>query len=107
MIPELLEDWHETAGSAPFWAAARHGRLVVQRCACGAWQHPPRPFCLACGSTPDFAPVSGRGTVYSFTVVERALVPALRPFVPYVLALIDLEEGVRMLSVLRGEPAIG
>jgi uncharacterized OB-fold protein len=51
----------------PFWQACAAHRLVIQHCAaCGAWQHYPRPFCLACGSSRlDWAEAAGRGTVYS------------------------------------------
>jgi uncharacterized OB-fold protein len=110
VIAELLEAWPPSALTAPYWDAAREGILKLQRCTrCGAFQHPPRRFCLACAGEPAFVEVSGRGTVYSFTVVERALIAALRDHVPYVLVLVELEEGPRMLSLLRGgaDPRIG
>jgi hypothetical protein len=103
MITELHRDWAPSELTLPFWTAAREGRLVLQRCrSCGAWQHPPRPVCLACGdgSALDWEPVSGAGTVFSVTTVERALIPGLRGEVPYLLALVQLEEGVRVLSLL-------
>lgn len=106
MIEELFDDWEPSELSLPFWEAARERRLVLQRCElCGSWQHPPRPVCVSCGDpglSLAWREVSGRGTVYSYTVVERALIAALRDQVPYVLALIELEEGQRMLSLLLG-----
>lgn len=105
MIPELLEAVPSEL-AADFWTAAARGELTIQRCqACGHLQHPPRAVCGACGAADlAFGPVSGRGTVYSFTVVERALLPELRPFVPYVIALVDLDEGPRLLALLRADP---
>ena len=57
----------------PFWEAAAEGRLVVQRCGeCGYWNHPPRDECDACRSGAlAFAPVSGRGTVWSYSVMHQ------------------------------------
>jgi uncharacterized OB-fold protein len=107
MIELLLPEQPAPETSAPFWAAAARGELVIQRCdECGALQHPPGPVCLSCLSDSlSFVPVSGKGTIYSFTVVHRALIPELRPHVPYVLALIDLVEGVRLVSLIRGDGA--
>lgn len=108
MIPEILPT-RLGAASAPFWAAAREGRLVVQRCAaCGRLQHPPGQVCARCLSEDLGAePVSGFGHVHAFTVVERAMLPDLRALVPYVVALVDLDEGVRMVSnVVGAEPAM-
>lgn len=103
MIKELFVDWKPGPLTAPFWEAAREHRLELQRCvACGRFQHPPRPFCTTCGATEvAFTPVAGEGEIYSFTVVERALLPALRSHVPYCIVLVDLDEGVRLLSLLR------
>lgn len=89
----------------PFWRACMERRLIVQRCgACGSAQFYPRPFCLSCGAD-DLAWVeaSGRGTVYSTTTVHVPVDPALPP--PYVVALVDLAEGPRLLTNLVGEPA--
>ena len=62
--------------SQPFWDAAKERRLAVQRCAeCGYYNHPPRPFCDRCSSQRlEFAPVSGRGTMYTFTVMHQPIV---------------------------------
>jgi uncharacterized OB-fold protein len=89
---------------APFWAAAARRELVVQRCrTCGRHQFYARPFCLGCqGTALEWAPVSGRGTVHSLTVVHRQASPDLP--VPYVNALVDLDEGPRLLTLLVGGP---
>jgi uncharacterized protein len=95
-----------TEDSEVFWSAADDSRLVAQRCsACGALRHPPRPMCPHCHSL-DFEPqeLSGRGTVYSFAVLHHPRNPAFD--YPVLAALIDLEEGVRVMSNLRGlEPS--
>jgi uncharacterized OB-fold protein len=87
------------AETLPWWEAAREHRLTAQRCTtCGALRHPPGPVCPACGSTQsDWQELSGRGVVYTFTVVHQQFVPA---DVPYVVVAVELEEGVRMVSNL-------
>lgn len=93
---------------APYWAAARDGHLVLQHCPrCDRLQHFPRPWCTAClNPEMEFVPASGLGTVYSCTVVRRNPNPVFAARVPYVLALIDLDEGVRVMSnVVDCDPA--
>lgn len=94
--------------SAPFWEHARQERLAFQRCgACGRRQHPPGPICRTChGTDLEFSPVSGRGTVYTYTVTHHAVVPGFAS-TPYAVALIEMEEqeGLRMLANLRGVEA--
>lgn len=106
MIPELLVDAMASELSRPFWEATRAGRLALQRCsACGRFQHPPRALCVVCGAADadlSWEVVSGTGVIYAFSVVRRALIPALDDHVPYVLAVIELEEGVRITSLIRG-----
>jgi uncharacterized OB-fold protein len=89
-----------TGHAAPFWGAARGGRLVVQRCpACGQYQHYPRPWCTNClHEEPEFVDASGEGTIYTFTVIRRSPIPAFAARVPYVLAFVDLDEGVRIVT---------
>lgn len=72
--------------------------LLIQRCtACGAYQYYPRFFCVSCGSKDvSDAPACGRGTLYSYSEVERRVSPDHNP--PYVVCLVDLEEGPRLLS---------
>ena len=93
-----------------FWDGAAEGRLLVQRClACGRYQYPPDIICTYCQSeTLEAAQVSGRGTLYSFVVVDRAFHPGFVPHLPYVLALVDLEEqdALRLLTnIVDAEPA--
>lgn len=90
----------------PWWDATRERRLVLQRCAgCGAYQHYPRPICLACaGDEVAFVAAAGTGTVQSYTVVHRAPSPAFDP--PYVVALVRLAEGpVLTTALVGGAPA--
>lgn len=90
--------------TAGFWAAAARHELVVQRCRCGRYRHYPQPLCPGCHSGDwSWAPVSGRGTVYSYTITHRAFHPAWADRVPYAVATIELEEGVRMVSDLPPE----
>jgi uncharacterized OB-fold protein len=91
--------------SAPFWDACKEHRLTVQRCrSCGTLRFPPNRTCADCRSTDmEWTGVSGRATLYSWIVVRH---PVPREVyagdVPYVVALVDLEEGVRMVSNLEG-----
>jgi uncharacterized OB-fold protein len=90
--------------TAGFWDAAAHRQLVVQRCSCGRYRHYPQLLCPGCHSGDwSWARVSGRGTVYSYTVTHRAFHPAWADRVPFAVATIDLEEGVRMVSDLPPE----
>ena len=82
-----------------YWDAAKEHRLSIQRCAdCQRSVFYPRSICPHCGSDRlHWIDSSGRGTVYSYTVVHRAP-GGFTDAVPYVVALIDLEEGVRLMS---------
>lgn len=91
-----------------FWDGLRVGELRIQRCAsCGALRHPPRPMCGRCRSLEsDHVVASGRGTVYSHVTHHHPPLPAPAP--PFVVVLVELDEGVRLVSNLEGaEPAIG
>jgi uncharacterized OB-fold protein len=95
-----------TEDSAAFWDAADEGRLVAQRCAeCGRLRHPPRPMCPECGSlVVEMAELSGRGVVYSYALLHHPQHPAFE--YPVLAALIDLDEGIRVVSNLVGlEPS--
>jgi len=84
----------------PFWAGCREGRLMLPWCSsCGRPHFYPRPFCPHCSSI-DIAwkRASGNGTVYTFAVVRQPIERAFADLVPYVIAIVALEEGVRMLS---------
>ncbi|MGH2443756.1 MAG: Zn-ribbon domain-containing OB-fold protein [Chloroflexota bacterium] len=86
----------------PFWEAARHHRLIIQRCTkCGNYQFYPRPFCLQCQSNDlGWVDAMGTGEVYSVTTVRMDVLPELPP--PYQVAIIQLDEGPRMLAGLAG-----
>jgi uncharacterized OB-fold protein len=89
-VPELAE----------FWAAAARGRLLLRRCDdCGDPIWYPRTFCPGCGSLrTSWSDASGRGRIYSFTVVHRSAVPGYRDATPYVVAYVELAEGPRILT---------
>lgn len=93
--------------SEPYWNAAAEGRLVIQRCdACGRHQAYPRLLCIACGALhPTWVEVSGAGTVYSYTVNHRAAAPWAKSLVPYIVALIDLAEGPRLMANIDADPS--
>jgi uncharacterized OB-fold protein len=77
-----------------FWESAAEGTLRIQRCEdCGTFVHPPRPVCRECLSS-DLAPaeVSGRATLYTWTVVEQAFHPYYFDKVPYVYGTVELDE---------------
>ena len=97
-----------TAEARHWFAAAAAGRLELQRCtACGAARFYPRPVCTACGDGAwEWFVASGRGRVESFTIVHRAPTPAFRGRVPYVLAMIVLDEGPRMMANVLGDDAL-
>jgi uncharacterized OB-fold protein len=97
-MPPPLAD----ATTLPWWQAAAEHRLVVQRCAgCGHTRLPPAPVCPGCRSADAYwKQVSGRGEVYTYTVVHRPIAAGQR--LPFVIAVIALEDagGVRILSNL-------
>ena len=86
------------ASTQEFWDAARRGVLRIKHCnACGANHYYPRPFCPKCWSTNvDWLDAAGTGTLYTYSVVHSNDLPAFRDRVPYVVAIVDLDEGPRM-----------
>ena len=91
-MPPIL--WENTG----FWEGIKRHELVFQRCRdCGAWLHPPRPACPKCRSLEkEWAPSSGKGTVYSFVTYLESPSPSFKA--PYSVVLVELEEGVRLVS---------
>jgi uncharacterized protein len=85
----------------PYWDAARQGQLVIQRCqACRTYIHLPRPVCRACESFDlAFEPVSGRGTLFTFTETHKVFHPYYADKVPFFLATIELEEQAHLLML--------
>jgi uncharacterized OB-fold protein len=86
--------------SKPHWEGCRNGELRVQRCSdCGAFEFVPKPVCTRCFSESlEWVTSSGRGHVYSYTEVHRPQRPSFD--VPYIVAIIELEEGWHMLTNL-------
>jgi len=101
--------------AAPYWEGATQGQLVIQRCTnCRRWIHFPEPTCPFCGSTAFiYEPVSGQGTVETFSVIHRSFVAEFADRTPYVIAWIALPEqaGLRVFGNVTGcapdEVAIG
>jgi hypothetical protein len=88
------------ADSAPYWAALREHHLTAQRCLdCGLFRFPPQPLCHRCGSWGyEWEELAGTGAVHSWVTVHHAVTGALKQQVPYIVALIDLDEGIRIPS---------
>jgi uncharacterized protein len=85
--------------SLAFWEATSEGRLALCRCqACGQWLHPPLERCRICGGETAFEDVAGTGEVYSFIVVHQPSVPGYLHDLPYVVAIVELDEqrGLRL-----------
>ena len=93
-----------TAASQPYWDACRNQELRIQRCTeCGTLIHYPKLRCPKDGNDSfDWVQMSGAGKVYSYVIAHRAFHPAFADEVPYIIAIIDLDEGVRILSNLIG-----
>lgn len=99
-LPEI------TPLTEPFWKAAKEGRLVLQRCeACQARQFPPEVACTGCGS-PEvrWVEVSGRASLYSWTVAHPPLLPYFQEHAPWPVVAVQLEEGPRMITNLVDVP---
>ena len=92
--------------AAHFWDGCAAGELRYQRCsACTALQTYPRAYCLRCGATAlEWRAAAGTGTVYALTRVERAPTDEFRALAPYVIVLVDLTEGYRMMA--HGAPGL-
>jgi len=85
-----------------FWDAVKQHRLLIQRCTgCGTLRHPPRPMCPQCHAlTWDTVEASGRGTVFSFVMPQHPQFPFME--YPYIVALVELEEGTRLVTNIVG-----
>lgn len=95
------------ADTQPFWDACNDERLIVQTCRdCGHVQFYPRALCVKCeGRDLDWREAEPRGKVHTFTIVHRAPTPAFKETAPYVLALIDLDGGFRMMmNIVECDP---
>lgn len=87
--------------SAPYWEAARRNELRVQRCAaCGELCFPPQPMCDGCNSFEvEWVALSGRGTLFSFTIVHPPVLPAFQQRAPFAIVLVELAEDARLRIV--------
>jgi uncharacterized OB-fold protein len=94
--------------SKPYWDAARERRLVIRKCkACGELHFMPRHLCPFCWSDQlEWVDAKGTGSVHSFTIIRRASDPAFALLVPYAVALVDLDEGPRMMANIVGTDAL-
>lgn len=101
-----------TAENTPFWDGLRDGRLLAQICvSCDAPRFPIAPICPRCGDdTVAWRELSGRGTIFSWVRYHRSYLPEFADLLPYVVALVQLDEGPRMFARLidpPNDPAIG
>jgi hypothetical protein len=99
-LPRPLVDFD----TQPFWDGCREERFLVPTCAdCGYARWPPGPMCPVCQSMQtDWVRSSGRGRVYSWIVATHPVDQVLVDQVPYVVAMIELEEGVRVVGNVTG-----
>jgi uncharacterized OB-fold protein len=99
-LPSALRD----EDTAPFWEGCDRGELLAQRCRpCRTFRWPPGPGCPTCGSAEsEWVAMSGTGTVYSWVVVRVPLTEALAAQIPYAVGLIELSEGIRIVSTISG-----
>ncbi len=92
----------------PFWDAAREHKLKMPSCsACGFRRFPPTPFCPECHSQDlTWTELSGEAIIYSYTIVERAVLPGMAEFIPYMPIVVDFPDfpGVRLVSSLVDAP---
>lgn len=84
----------------PFWDAAREGKLLIKQCnSCDRFHFYPRPFCPRCWNDDvEWTEASGRGTLYTWSVVHVNDLPPFPERVPYVAAIVELEEGPRIMT---------
>ena len=86
-----------------YWKAAREGRLLIQQCPrCGHRQWYPRAVCTQCAADPEWLEASGRGTVHTYTVVRQQGIPAFKAELPYVITMVELEEGPMIFGSMPG-----
>ena len=95
-----------TAETAGFWDGARAGVLRLPRCMdCLRLHFYPRPFCPHCSRRSlQWQDLSGRGTIYTFTINHRAPSEAFKPLLPYAVAVVELAEGPRMMGRIIDSP---
>lgn len=91
--------------SKQYFTAWADQHLVVQRCPdCAHWQHYPRALCERCGATPEFHEQEPVGTVYTFTIIRQMGVEPFRSEVPYAVAMVVLDCGVKIMGTITDCP---
>jgi uncharacterized protein len=90
----------------PYWEAVSQKRLILKSCrSCGKPHFYPRELCPHCGSDDlDWIEATGEGEIYSYTVCHRPAGPAFAEDVPYIIAIVTLDEGPRMMTNIIGSP---
>jgi uncharacterized protein len=91
--------------STPYWEGTRRGELMYQECPqCGHRQFYPRFSCTRCTADPEWKVASGTGTIHTFTVVRSTYAEPFREWAPFVVAIIEIDEGPRMTGNVVGRP---
>jgi uncharacterized OB-fold protein len=87
-----------------FYAFCKNHELRFQRCSdCGRWRHIPRDMCAKCGSFKwEWAQSSGKGKLFSWTTATQPMMPQFAESVPYSPVVVEVEEGVRLVTWLTG-----
>lgn len=92
-----------TALDRPYFEAAAQGALIIQACPeCDHRQFIPKPLCTRCGAEPVWTETAGIGEIHTFTIIRRHGVEPFASMVPFVLAMIELPEGVRIMGNVGG-----
>lgn len=96
----MIDNW-----SLPYWSAVERDELRIPWCvSCELPHFPPRPFCPECWHGDiEWRPASGRGTLYTYTVVRSNPPSRFRDRLPFAIGIVRLEEGIRMLSNIVGD----
>jgi len=99
-LPPLADQF-----SQAYWNAAGEGTLLIQRCrTCGRYQFYPRGHCVHCfAPDPEWTPASGRGRLHTYAIIRRTPNAEFAAECPYVLAIIELDEGPRMTARIVGQ----
>jgi uncharacterized protein len=104
-IPEIVETLGLRALPQPdhasehYWRSAADGTLVLQRCtSCHQFQFYPRSLCAQCAGATEWVEATGRGTLYTYTVIRQNRSAAFSSLSPYTVGIVELDEGVRMMS---------
>lgn len=108
-MPDFMANIAPDVWTAPFWEAASEHRLTAPKCTnCGEFRMPPAPFCWNCRAQDvEWIELSGRGTVFTFVIVRKPLIPQLASTIPNVVVVVDLEgaPGCRLVgNLLQIEP---